>query len=80
MTDSNWKTATRHTVTVALLPDGGGWDVTCTCGWRSGTMGLGDAWTTARRGLDDEGHKEYARRRTLEDAPDSLTASADGVI
>ena len=78
MTESNWKTATRHTVTVSLLPAGGGWEVDCTCGWQSGAMGLGDAWTAARRGLDDQGHEEYARRGTMDDA--EATTAGDGVI
>jgi len=44
-------------------------------------MGQGDAYTVKRRGLEDKGHEAFdARRRTLEDAADSLTASANGVI
>jgi len=60
---------------------GRGWRVVCGCGWISGWMGDGDAYTVKARGLADQGHEAFdARRRTMEDAADSLTASANGVI
>jgi len=40
-----------------------GWVVVCACGWISDVMGLGDAYTTKGRGLDDQGHAAYARGR-----------------
>jgi len=37
------------------------WVVACSCGWVSEIMGLGDAYATKARGLEDVGHATYAR-------------------
>jgi len=37
------------------------WLVACSCGWVSDVMGLGDAYATKARGLEDKGHAAYVR-------------------
>jgi hypothetical protein len=39
-----------------------GYRVVCTCSWISRVMGLGDAYTTKMRGLEDQGHAAYRGR------------------